>query len=265
MDDLLAAARAELPEIEVSEEGFRAFAATRDTTHVADLYLAFACLEGNPAALRAFEARHGAELDRVVRELDKRGLGDDVRQILRQRLFVAAPGATAKIATYSGRGPLRRWVRVAASRIVLELVHAKEAPADDDELGALPDVADGPELAYLKARYRVAYKAAFADALARLGDRERTLLAQYHVDALTIDDLGALYGVHRVTALRRVGQAQRALRDSVLALLRERLGVSGDELASVTRLVRSQLTISLRRAAPKRAKRPGIRGRDATS
>jgi RNA polymerase sigma-70 factor (ECF subfamily) len=268
--EVVAIGRAAFPDVDVEARRFDAYVAERTpagmtfsawarTACIEDLYLACACLDGKPAAFRAFDARFGAEIDRVLRGLDRRGLQDDAKQILMQRMFVAAPGATAKIATYTGRGPLRRWLRVATTRILLELVNPKEAPADDWAIAALPDDRDDPELAYLKARYRAAFKAAFADALARLDDRQRTLLAQYHVDHLTIDDLGALYDVHRVTAARWVAQAQVELRATIVELLREQLGLSTADLAAVTRLVRSQLSLSLVRALPGKRKKPTAR------
>jgi RNA polymerase sigma-70 factor (ECF subfamily) len=156
-------------------------------------------------------------------------------------------GPAPKIATYSGRGPLRAWLRVVARRIVLEIVDRDMPIADDWEVAALPVAADDPELAYVKARYRAEYERAFAAALGAVGDRERTILAQYHVDGLTIDQLGALYGVHRVTASRWVLRAQEELRRGVLAQLDTRLGLSATELRSLTRLVRSQLTVALAR------------------
>jgi RNA polymerase sigma-70 factor (ECF subfamily) len=257
--DLLVACRAEYPGLDLAASAFLAFATERvpaGTTLTdgcaADLYLAFGCLQGNPDALRAFDSRYGADLDRVLSGLGRRGLDDDAKQILKLRLFV---GPTAKIATYTGRGPLRRWLRVAATRLALEVTRTKEQPADDWAIAALPDGSDDPELAYFKAHYKAALKTAFTDALAKLTERQRTLLAQYHVDELTIDQLGALYGVHRVTAARWVARAQIQLRTTMLDLVQERIGISPEDLRAVTRLVRSQLTISLRALRPVKKRR----------
>jgi len=45
------------------------------------------------------------------------------------------------------------------------------------------------------------------------------------------------------------------LRQTMLDLLQERIGISPDELRAVTRLVRSQLTISLRALRPVKKRR----------
>jgi RNA polymerase sigma-70 factor (ECF subfamily) len=180
--------------------------------HAEDLYLAFACASGAPRALRAFRGRYDADLDRVLSSRDRRGV-DDARQILDQRLF---SGPRPKIATYTGRGPLRRWLRVVAGRVLLEIVEDRDLLADEREIAAMQVSNDDPELAYLKAHYRAEYKAAFREALARMAERDRTVLAQYHVDGLTIDQLGALYGIHRSTASRWVTRAEAELRDRVV-------------------------------------------------
>jgi len=228
---LVAACRAELPDLVVDEAAFVAYVAERcpeGTSHAVDLYLAFACLGGQAAALRELDLRHGMTIDRALRGLDPRAL-EDAKQLLRARL----------------RGPLGGWLRVVANRLRLELLGPKEVPAEDWAIAALAHGGDDPEIAYLKARYRAEYKHVLADAYAALPDRERTVLAQYHVDRLSIDELGALYHVHRVTASRWVLRAQEQLRERVFGLLRVRLGLSGEALRSVTRLVRSQLSMRL--------------------
>jgi len=212
--------------------------------HVEDLYLASACAAGSAAALALFAQRYRDDVHHVLRGSDGRG-ADDAYQILQQRLFV---GARPKIATYSGRAPLRRWVRVVASRVMLEVIAKREPLADEHELAALVVPDDDPALAHVKRHYRAAYKAAFADAVAGLRERDRVMLAQYYVDQLTIDQLGALYTVHRTTASRWIARAERELRDRLIACLRERLRVSTPELRSLTRLVCSRLTLSLARA-----------------
>jgi RNA polymerase sigma-70 factor (ECF subfamily) len=251
--------RLELPELDVDAAAFVHYVHARrpDGTSVEewlaevqiiDLYVAFACLKGRPGAITVFDSMYSGDIAHALRTLDPRSR-DDARQILHIRLFV---GALPKIASYSGRGPLRRWLRVVAGRILFELVDKRERIADDWEVAAVPVAGDDPELAYLKAKYRAEYKQAFANALAMLGDRDRTILAQYHVDGLTIDQLGALYNVHRVTASRWVSKAQDELRQRVLELLNARLGLSTTELRNLTRLVRSQLSLSLARIATPR-------------
>lgn len=256
VESLVARCREVFPAIALDADDFAAYlearrpsemtpAAWLDAAHVEDCFLACACLRGQRAALDAFDQRFAGDIDRALYQSnDRRGI-DDAKQILMQRLFVGTAKAGPKIATYSGRGPLRRWLRVVAGRLLLEVVAAREPIADDWEIASVPVTDADPELAYLKARYRSEYKQIFEDAMSRLSAHERTILAQYHVDSLTIDQLGALYNVHRVTASRWVLKAQTRLRDVMLEQLRGRLGLSTTDLHSITRLVRSELSLSL--------------------
>jgi RNA polymerase sigma-70 factor (ECF subfamily) len=255
--ELVETCRSALPELDVDADAFTSYvnahrpegtSATEwlRTIHAVDLYLAFACLENRPHAVRVFERTFRVDIDKALRSLDQR-TREDAQQVLKQRLFAARQGGAAAISSYSGCGPLRRWLRVTSSRIMLELVDKRATVANDWEVEALPAVQDNPELAYLKARYRTEYKQAFERAYAELDDRARTVLAQYHIDLLTIDQLATLYNVHRATAARRVLSAQEQLRQRIVNLLEERLGLSADDLRSITRLVRSQLSLSLPR------------------
>jgi RNA polymerase sigma-70 factor, ECF subfamily len=111
----------------------------------------------------------------------------------------------------------------------------------------VPDLADSPELAVLKARCRDELRAAFAEALAALSVRERTLLCAHYLDGMTVDDLGRLHGVHRATAARWLDSARGHVLRGVRRHLRHALGLDRRELASAVGLVRSRLDLSLSR------------------
>jgi RNA polymerase sigma-70 factor, ECF subfamily len=210
------------------------------------LYLACACGMGLNAALEQFDQTYLATLERDLGSL--RGpstLLDDVRQQLRQQLFA---GPTPKIAEYAGRGDLRRWVRMVATRQALNLMRGP-VHSEDAELDTLVDcelaVAD-PEIEFLKRQYRAEFKAAFGEALAVLDPGMRTVLRQYHLDGLTADQLGNLYSVHQTTMLRRLGRARHQLLSGVQQRLTERLRISRTELDSILRLIQSKLDFSWR-------------------
>lgn len=106
---------------------------------------------------------------------------------------------------------------------------------------------DDPELAYMKATYRAAFKSAFQEALESLQSRERTLRKQQIVDGLGIDELGALYEVHRATAARWVAAAREKLLLRTWRAFIARVRITSDECESIMRMVRSQLDVSLHR------------------
>jgi len=177
----------------------------------------------------------------------------DVKQLVRQRLFVGGgtagtPTSPGKITEYGGRGDLRRWVRSVAVRTCLNDLRKgkREILADDDQLIAQHAVsADDPEVEYMKRTYSEQFKAAFSESLGQLGAREQTLLRYHHVDGLNIDEIGAIYRVHRVTAFRWLEKAKEQLVRTTLETLRARLKLPAAELDSVLRMIRSQIHLSL--------------------
>ena len=254
---LVAAGRATWPAIVLDPAQFVAHVAARlprqtqpadwlTALYAEDSYLACACLTGQRAALDAFEHRFAADIARSLDEHDCFDV-DDAKQILWQRLFVAGDAAP-KIATYSGRGPLRRWLCVVANRLAIDFATAREPMADQRQIAALAITGDDPELSYVKAHYRAAYARAFGDAHAQLTACERTVLVQYYVDALTVDDIAMFHGIHRATASRRLATARARLRELIVTELRIRLQLSEARLRSITRMVRSQLAAPLVRA-----------------
>ncbi|CAN5915659.1 hypothetical protein BH11MYX4_BH11MYX4_39260 [soil metagenome] len=250
-------ARAAWKDVEVGSERFAEFlggriaAADLETSRAPDLWAACACGTGDNRALAAVEVRYFPDVDAA---LGKMGLSADrigeVKQGLRRLLFVGDPaaGTAPRITEYRGSGDLRAWLRVTAMRAALKLLRKenRETPTDDALLEARAQQ-DDPELAYMKAAYRASFKVAFQEALESLHARERTLLKQQIVDGLGIDELGALYQVHRATAARWVQSAREKLLTRTRRAFMLNARISSDECESIMRLVRSQLDVSLHR------------------
>jgi RNA polymerase sigma-70 factor (ECF subfamily) len=106
---------------------------------------------------------------------------------------------------------------------------------------------DDPELQHMKARYSGEFRQAFKDALDSLSDREKSLLRHHFCDELNIDQIGAIYRVHRVTAFRWLQKARETLVTRTQRLLRQRLKTTDAEFESIVRLIRSQVEVSIRR------------------
>lgn len=215
----------------------------------ADLYLACACASADPAAIAAFDRGYMSEVDHALARMRIDGSRlADVKQLVRQRLFVGPSGGSGKISEYAGRGDLRRWVRSVAVRTCLNDLRKgkREVLADDETLIARHAIpVDDPEVAYMKRTYAEEFRTAFSGALARADAREQTLLRYHHVDGLNIDEIGAIYRVHRVTAFRWLERAKEHLVRATLDELRQRLKLSPRELQSVLRMIRSQVHLSL--------------------
>jgi RNA polymerase sigma-70 factor (ECF subfamily) len=255
---VMATARDAWPNVRFDEAAVAAFFAERldpgdpdkalAATPVADLALAAACVAQEPTAHAAF--------DGILAEVEFAGasvrarpdLVDDVKQMLRVQLLVAKDGKPPGLVGYRGKGPLRGWVRITATRELIRQAkkRAREAPLEPDRelVGALGGVVD-PALDALKAEYRTEFAEALRAAIDDLDAEDRTLLRQQIVENLSIDEVGAAFGVHRATAARWLSRARGALVSATHKRLAERLKVSVDEIDSVMRLVSSQLDASV--------------------
>jgi RNA polymerase sigma-70 factor (ECF subfamily) len=260
---LLSTARETFPALFLDEDRLARFigerlygselAAALAAAPAADLVLAAACVEQVPSAHAAF--------DGVLVEVDAAGSAvgaskdqiDEVKQVLRVQLLVAKDGKPPGIAGYRGKGPLRGWVRITATR---ELIRHKKKSARNVTLdhisakgtrtleGMLTSGGD-PALEALKSEYRAEFSLALREAIELLNAEDRTLLRQSIVDELSIDAIGVAYGVHRATAARWLTRARAALVAATHQRLAERLKLPVEQIESVIRLVSSKLDASM--------------------
>jgi RNA polymerase sigma-70 factor, ECF subfamily len=212
--------------------------------HAVDLDLARRAANGDRAALEAAQALLAAEVAAAAASVGASStLGDEVLQRLSEHLLVGASDRAAAIAEFSGRGPLRGFFRVCAVRECLRLMKRERREVELVDEG--PEI--DPELERLKARYREQFNESFAAAIMKLTPRERTLLRQQAIDRLSIDQIGAIYGVHRATAARWLERARERVAELTEQLIAEKMMLDSKEVASVIRLVSSQLDVSLER------------------
>jgi RNA polymerase sigma-70 factor, ECF subfamily len=216
------------------------------TMPAADLYLAAACCEQDETALAAFRDAFVPALRQVLGRLALAAptIDETVQRVL-VMIFVGE-GGPPQILGYGGKGTLRSWVRSIGVRTGRRLAGLEQDTGSEDELAELPGAVADPELELLRARYGDHVRAAFRVAFAELGERERNVLRQYHIDGLTIDQLAGLYQVHRATTARWVAGARLAIVTRTRDHLIEQLGIATTEVDSIIRLVRSQLAVSVR-------------------
>lgn len=248
-DDLFGAGQAAWPGLAGSRAQFEAMRADdAEPACAGDLFLAAACVAGEAAAVRAFEDRFRPAALAIVAGMK---LDEDLRreavQLAFSRLLVGDDSGP-KLRGYRGAAPLLAYVRVVVVRAAQELARWRKSRRELPEAAGPELVAsDDPELAYLKRRYRREFAAAFADAVAALDPRDRTLLHHVLVDRMSIDRLAAIYDIHRATAARRVARARTQVVDATRSALRDRLQVSRDTLESILRLVESSADVSVER------------------
>lgn len=216
----------------------------------ADLWLAHRCRLGDAQALALFHARYDDDIRRALKGVRVVGMDvDDLAQELARRMFV---GPEPKIAEYSGRGDLRAWVRIVATRLSLDLVRIKkntaDTPTEDSKFGTLAISAQAqPDEAYFRHAYRKEVKEAIERAAKSLDPEERNALREHYARGLSVDQIAAIHGIHRATAARRVQRARESLIAAVKRILDEDHGLRGRDLVSVMGLVRSQLHLTMDR------------------
>jgi RNA polymerase sigma-70 factor (ECF subfamily) len=216
-----------------------------------DLYLALACACGDDQAIAAFEQAFG---DSIHRSLARQGVDpatmDDLKQWLREWLFVATEERPPQVLTYSGRGKLGGWLRVIIVRKALKSFRGKHRlrTLDEEELGQLePDVLGGdPEHMLAKLFFRSEFKEAFREAVEGMPDDDRHLLARNLLEGASIDALGEELGIHRSTAARRLEKARRSLFLAIRRNIMQRHKLDRQGYDSVLGMVQSQLDLSVR-------------------
>jgi RNA polymerase sigma-70 factor (ECF subfamily) len=214
----------------------------------AELALAHAAAGGDPIAVAAFErdvmASSRSTIQRYLRD-DART--EEVVQQLRIHLLLGE-GAPPRLARFDGRAPLGAWASMCAARLALHALRKERSNREvavewSDALAQLG--ATDAVIEPLRARSSEAVANALREACLALSRRQRSLVRLLFVEGATVDDVAAIYQVHRVTIWRWVQEAQEALRDGVRAHLRATL--PADELgsASLVAWVEDQVMLSL--------------------
>ena len=255
---ILESARAIWPGVSVPDEWFLEQLGARldaptiealDRTHTDDLWLACACARGDTAALVHFE--RFALAPAVATLVDADMAKDEVLQQLRVRLLVNDGDTPARIEQYTGRGSLRGWTRIAVLRAIKDDRRARARRGHavelaEDLLRDTSALAD-PEMDRIRASCGAEFRAAFASAVERLSAESRRLLRQHHLHGLTLDALAQIYGIHRVTAARRLAKARADLLDDTRRELVRRLHVDRGDLDRTVGLIMSRLELSMER------------------
>ncbi|HXI60588.1 MAG TPA: hypothetical protein VNO55_31220 [Polyangia bacterium] len=214
-------------------------------TYAADIYLAFACAQGNARAIEIFEKVFLARTSEyIVRFRRDRDFEEEVGQLVREKLLIQPE---AKIATYAATGPLIAWTRMVVVRVALDLTRSDDRWRTlETRLAA--DVLSGddtPELRLLRERYLPTVEKALRSALHDLSARDQGLLRIYFVDGFSIDRIAAVHKVHRGTAARWIVAIRNRVLDEVRRAVGLNTGLTPPEVDSIWRLLRDDIHLSL--------------------
>jgi RNA polymerase sigma-70 factor (ECF subfamily) len=249
-------ARAQHPSVVLDSERFAAhlgrlgIAITAEHPHAVDLYLAFGCSIGDPAAIATFDRELVPIAQAAAQRIDRSpDFVDEVVQLARERLLVATATGESRIGDYAGQGPLRAWVRIAAVRMAMNLLRdrRRDMLVDDEAFFDVVTFGSDAEREQARARYGEACSEALRVAFAKLTPRERHLLRMHHLHGLTVDELAPTLRVHRATVARWIAAARERLLHETRAGLRERLAAGDDSVDSILRALGGQIEISLTR------------------
>ena len=238
-------ARAAYPAVALEEAEFVAYVSAKasgvdlERLRFTELFLACACGRGDENAIAIFERDVlRVEAPAVHRRFAASPVSlDELLQRLREKLLVGARG----IVRYGGTGPLRAWVRVIATNVILN-ASSRETREQPTEAGALERLIGHDataEAAFVKLACRKDLERCLTEALDSLGPREKNLLRYAYVDGKNVDEIGDLYRVHRATAARWVALARETFVARTLTGLKRALAISDTEANRVVALALS--------------------------
>jgi len=209
-----------------------------DSLFVEDLALAGACERGTQAAWIEFLARYRPALFGAALALcrDERR-AQEITDALYADLYglEERDGSRRSLFQYfHGRSSLNTWLRSVVSRTFVNGYRADqrgEAFRDrlSRELGPEAEVAPAavdPD----RARHLEILRRCLSQALGALETRDRLRLAYYHVQELTLAQVGRLLGEHESTVSRHLAQTRDALRADVERQLRAEHRMDDDDV-----------------------------------
>lgn len=162
------------------------------------------------AALTSLMRRHGVAVYRYCREeLHDRTLADDVHQ----QIFIQAH---RDLDRFAARSTLRTWLFAIARHRVLDAAKSRrraQAHIEEDDTADTPDPSPPPGERLDEARLQHA----LIDCLRKLGDHVRSTLVLRYQQALTFEELGAVFGEKPGTLQARVMRALPVLRSCIEA------------------------------------------------
>ncbi len=253
------------PQIPVSPERFAAFLGRQlqaevadpkelDSLRARDLYILCALRDKTPAAQEIF---HTEYMPRVRRALLQLGTSEalilDIQQNLYGRLLEQQDDSASRLG-YAGRGELGSWLCTCAVREA-GLQHKRgqrEVALDPTTHDATSSSDKSPESALLQGTMKEAFQSALVEAISTLTSRERNLLRYHFLTGLSIDEIGAIYKVHRATAARWLARAEEQLVAKTREIFVKRTKISADSLPQIVGLIQSQLSVGLKTLLGKR-------------
>jgi RNA polymerase sigma-70 factor, ECF subfamily len=228
---------------------------------VRTLFLTFLCSRGDAQAIRVFRQRFAPTLEGVRKRFGARApSADELQADVEHHLFAPRParsersegggGSEPRILGFDGQSELQSWLKVVVVRLMLNRLEMQkhEDPFQERMFdGMIASSIQTPEALFGREQAKGQFRLAFTRAVSALRARDRQMLRLAFAEGLTIDDLGALYGIHRTTAFRQLQKASDTLAATLRANLRNMLHMTEAEYEHWCTTLRSSLELSLHR------------------
>ena len=225
-----------------------------ESLHLEDLALAVACAEGHDAAWNAFITGYQPELNRAAVAIAGGSHGQDLADALIADLFgldAKGTGRRSLFDYFHGRSKLSTWLRALLSRRHIDALRAGrrttsldavERPDELFDARALTPAPPDPD----RGRLAAALQQALDAALSGLEPQDRLRLAYYHVDEMTLAQIGRQLGEHEATVSRKLTRIRQTLRERIDAALRDELRLGPEEIKACYRQALEDGTVSAR-------------------
>ena len=225
-----------------------------ESLHLEDLALAVACAEGHEAAWNAFITGYQPELNRAAVAIAGGPHGQDLADALIADLFgldAKGTGRRSLFDYFHGRSKLSTWLRALLSRRHIDALRAGrrttsldavERPDELFDARALTPAPPDPD----RGRLAAALQQALDAALSGLEPQDRLRLAYYHVDEMTLAQIGRQLGEHEATVSRKLTRIRQTLRERIDAALRDELRLGPEEIRACYRQALEDGTVSAR-------------------
>jgi RNA polymerase sigma-70 factor len=211
-----------------------------DSLHLEDLALAVGCADGHEPAWNAFVSTHRAELRRAAIAIAGSDRAEDLSDALLGELFGvdARGGARRSLFLYfHGRSRLSTWLRAILAQRHVDRLRAERrtvaldaAERPDELLASRVQGGKAPELDPDRERLVSALRRGLDAAFAALDDQERLRLVCYHVDGMTLAEMGRLFREHEATASRKLTRIRARVRETAETFLQRECGLDAAQI-----------------------------------
>ncbi len=206
-----------------------------------DLYLAWACVQGEDAAWREVAQLHFP----FIRSFARRYLPAEAATDTADEV-IADLWERRKLERYYGRSSLRTWLGALVAHHAINVTetvrrHARKSGALRVMAAETQEAASDDTAADAQARDTL--RAILSESFRALPAQTRVLLQLYYEQELTLDEIGRSLHVSPAALSRRLKHARETLRADIEARARRRAGVPADALREGVDLARLEVDL----------------------